>query len=379
MDPQTSRSTNSAPSAARSTLAGGLRVTPFELFGERAVAASAPTAPAPEAPSSSTGVAARPGHAFLFKEPSDVPLLVSSNCPTTLCNYRCTYCYLDHDGRDGATEDKAVVHWNRTVDRIATIPRPLYLAIGTEGEPLTVKPFWETLRRLSARENVKGFWFPTNLSRPIEKLAEGVDIGKLGLTASLHPSEFKDHDRDLDLFLSRCRWVVDNGGSVVINFILTPGQFELFPVYRYIARQHGIAMTCNVFKGEFEGKSYPDAYTEADHARIEEFFADRPLVHHYMSGAPSRGVACHAGQDALEVHPVTGQVLNCPFAQEKMGSIWDDDFQIRTKPSACSTDWCQCHWTIGLMAEVTKKFKRTRAIFDFEAREPGEVGEHPFA
>ena len=31
-------------------------------------------------------------------------------------------------------------------------------------------------------------------------------------------------------------------GDVVINFILTPGQFELFPAYRWIARQRGIEM-----------------------------------------------------------------------------------------------------------------------------------------
>ncbi|MEZ5977858.1 MAG: hypothetical protein R3F34_06545 [Planctomycetota bacterium] len=320
----------------------------------------------------------REGHEFLFSRPSTVPLLVSCNCPSTLCNYRCSYCYLDHDGRDGAREDRAFKHWERTVDRIVRIPRPLYLAIGTEGEPLTVKPFWDVLRRLSQLENVRGFWFPTNLSRPIEKFAEGIDRRKLGLTASLHPSEFRDHDRDLASFLARASWVVEGGGDVVVNFILSPDQLDLYPAYRFIAREHGLASTVNVFKGEYRGKSYPEAYTEEDHEKIESYLADRPFVHHFMSGASSRGVQCHAGQDSIHVDPVLGTVENCPFAREPMGSIWDDRFQIRSRTTSCSTDWCKCHWTIGLMKDVAKRTKRTRSIFAYETRPEGQDGEHPF-
>ncbi|MEM8711017.1 MAG: radical SAM protein [Planctomycetota bacterium] len=322
---------------------------------------------------------AKPDHRdYLFRDHSDVPLLVSCNCPSTLCNYRCSYCYLDHDGRNAKKEDAAFKKWDRIVDRVAEIPRPLFLAIGTEGEPLTIKPFWDTLRRLSKHDHVKGFWFPTNMSRDIKKLSEGMDVSKLGLTASLHPSEFKNHDKDFDAFLSRCEWVIEQGGDVVINFILTPGQFDLFPAYRWIARQRGIPMTANVFKGEWQGKTYPAAYTEEDHARIDGFFSDRPLVHEFMSGRSSRGELCNAGRDMLHLNSTTGEVMNCPFALEHMGSIWDDDFSVRPGLSACSTDWCKCHWTIGLMDGMTKKFKRTKSIMNYEVREEGEVGKRPF-
>ncbi|MCB9915021.1 MAG: radical SAM protein [Planctomycetes bacterium] len=324
------------------------------------------------------GAAPAPG-ARIFQDPSDVPLLVSCNCPTTLCNYRCSYCYLDHDARDGAREGRALRVWERIVDRIAEIRRPLFLAIGTQGEPLTVKPFWDVLRRLSALEHVRGFWFPTNLSRPIEHLAEGVDIAKLGLTASLHPSEFRNHDRDLEAFLSRCEWVRERGGDVVINFILTPDQFGLFPAYRWIARERGLPMTANVFKGVYQGRSYPESYTKDDHARIEEFFADRPLVHDFMSGRSSRGVACNAGRDLLHVDEATGAVWNCPFALEPMGSIFDDELAVRTSASPCSTDWCKCHWTIGMIEEMTQRFRRTKSILNYEPREELTPGARPFA
>lgn len=315
----------------------------------------------------------------LFKSPSDTPLMISCNCPSTLCNYRCSYCYLDHDGRNAQAEERAFRSWDRIMDRLVQIPRPLVLAIGTEGEPLTVKPFWDTLRRLSKFDHVRGFWFPTNLSRPIEKLAEGVDVSKLGLTASLHPSEFRDHDRDLDAFFARCEWVRENGGHVVINFILTPNQFDLFPAYRWAARKRGIPMTANVFKGMWNGASYPESYTPEDHAKIREFFSDRPLVHEFMSGRSSRGVACHAGQDMVHVHAVTGQVVNCPFAQEPLGSIWDDELTIRDSSSPCSTDWCRCHWTIGFMEQVSVRYRRTRSIMHYEERETPTVGARPLA
>lgn len=315
----------------------------------------------------------------VFREASDAPLLVSCNCPTTLCNYRCSYCYLDHDNRDAKGEARGVRAWQRTMERIIKIKRPLYLAIGTEGEPLVVKPFFDLLRQISPLEHVKGIWFPTNLSRPIEEIAEGVDISKLGLTASLHPSEFSDHDRSLNNFLSRCEWVRENGGDVVINFILTPGQFDLFPAYRWIARERGIPMTANVFKGVYQGKSYPESYTEEEHALFKEFFEDRPLVHEFMSGRSSRGVPCNAGRDLIHVEAARGAVWNCPFAMEPMGSIWDDDFSVRNCSSPCTTDWCECHWTIGLTEEMSERFSRTKSILNYEARSEPRAGARPFS
>ena len=321
---------------------------------------------------------ASPASVPLFGQPSELPLLVSCNCPFTLCNYRCSYCYLDHDGRDAKQERRQFRRWNRTIDRIVEIPRPLLLSIGTQGEPVANKMFWDTLRRLSPLEHVRGFWFPTNLSRPLEALTEGIDISKLGITGSLHPTEFKKHDKDLDFFFEQCQWVVDRGGDVVVNFILTPDQIESFPAYRYIARERGFDMTVNIFKGEYRGQTYPDAYTPEEHERIREYFSDRPMVHKFMSGHMSYGVDCAAGRDMIHIEE-DGQVLNCPFAREPMGSIFDDDFEIRSETSPCSTDWCRCHWTIGLMTGMVERYRRTKNILRYEERDAEDPVRSAFA
>lgn len=335
------------------------------------IGSALPAATARAAPSTPT--------VSLFEHASDAPLLVACNCPWTLCNYRCHYCYLDHDGRRAQAEELAFDQWEHVIDRVCEIPRPLYLAAGTDGEPLTSPRFWQTLRRLTAHDHVKGIWFPTNLSRPIERMAEGVDVSKLGLTASLHPTEFENHDRELSQFLDRCRWVIDNGGDVVINFILTPQHIPLFPLYRYIARQREIPMTANVFRGEHEGRAYPEAFSTQEHAAMREYFSDRPFVYEFMSGRSSRGVECTAGRDSIHVDATTGAVTNCQFAREPMGSIFDPHFQIRSKTSACSADWCKCHWTNGLISSAAQRYRRTRGIFHFEARPEGDVGSNPFA
>lgn len=322
--------------------------------------------------------APRAGHSFVFRQPSEKTLMVSCNCPYTLCNYRCSYCYLDHDARNAEREQKQFEQWERVIDRIVTIPRPLILSIGTQGEPLASRPFWDTLRRLSPLDHVKGFWFPTNMSRRLEPIVEGIDVSKLGITASLHPSEFRKHDRDLDFFFEQCQWVVDRGGDIVINFILTPDQLDLCSAYRYIARERGFAMTVNVFKGEFNGQEYPGAYTPEEHEKIKEFFADRPIVHKFMSGHTSYGVDCTAGRDLIHVEE-DGSVYNCPFAREHMGSIDDPNLEIRTGTSPCSTSWCRCHWTIGLMSSMVERYKRTKNILRYEVREPGDSAENAFA
>jgi MoaA/NifB/PqqE/SkfB family radical SAM enzyme len=332
-----------------------------------------------------TGLAATPGQmlaspsAFvpLFRHATEAPLLVACNCPLSLCNYRCDYCYLDHEKRDHAAEQRKLADWNRLIDRIVEIPRPLLLALGTVGEPVANQAFWDTLRRVSPLEHVRRFWFPSNLSRPLEPLTRGVDVAKLGVTASLHPSEFRNHDRDFRFFLDQCRWIVDRGGDVVVNFILTPAQIPLYPAYRFAARERGLATTVNVFKGEYQGRTYPEAYTPEEHERIREYLADRPIVHEYMSGKSSRGVDCTAGRDMITVE-LDGRVLNCPFAREPLGSIFDPNLQVRAGTSPCSTAWCACHWTIGMMSSMVARFRRTRGILTYEERESGAPAVNAF-
>lgn len=313
----------------------------------------------------------------VFQTQSGVPLLVACNCPIGACNYRCHYCYLDHEGRNRKAEREAFARWEKVLERVVAIPRPLILAIGTSGEPLVIPPFWEVLRRLSPLPNVRAFWFPTNLSRPIEPLLAGIDVGKIGITASLHPSQFKDPQQELDLFLQRGRWLYEHGGDVVVNFILTPDQIPFYWKYHQVVSSAGLDMTANVFRGEYLGLPYPESYTQPQREIIEEILGDELFVLEYMSGKDCFGMPCTAGRDAITVE-LDGTVYNCPFAREKLGSIFDPDFSIYAENGRCTTNWCKCHWSIGLMEPIVARYRRTRNIFRFERRLPGERGEHAF-
>lgn len=333
--------------------------------------ATMPVARPPKAPSAKNLIP-------LYRTVSELPLLVASNCPFSLCNYRCHYCYLDHDNPPPKKKaDTEFSQWLAVMGRVIEIPRPLYLAIGTVGEPMASRKFWDTLRALSPLDHVRGFWFPTNLSRPLEKMARGVDPKKLGLTGSFHPSEFRNFDRDFDFFIRQCAWLLDRGGDVYVNFILSPDQIDKWHTYQARFAKHGIQMTANVFKGKHQGKTYPEAYTPEQLEIIRDIFKTRPYIFKYMSGTSSRGVSCTAGRDFIKVEP-DGTVLNCQFARVKMGNIFDDDLMVYSNVRPCTTNWCECHWNIGFMEENVRRFRRTRSIFRYEERPAGEIGEQAF-
>jgi MoaA/NifB/PqqE/SkfB family radical SAM enzyme len=308
---------------------------------------------------------------------NESPLLVSLNCPSTQCNYRCSYCYLTQKSRS-STNKEAVREWQMILNHCIRIQRPLYLAIGTYGEPLLLQPFWKTLREIMAKDKIVGVWFPSNLSLPLDKYLHGIPVEKLGIVGTLHPSQFGNFERDFEFFFKQCLWLKEHGSDIVVNYVLTPDQIESFFAYKEIFAKEGIGMTANIFKGSWDGKNYPESYTEIELQLIEEVFENEAFIYDYMSQKKSSlGAECTAGRYMIHIEN-DGIVYSCPFSRVKLGRVTDNNLTIYDDNHRCSTNWCKCHWTIGFIVEVVRKYKRLHGIFSFEQRPPGEAGSNPF-
>ena len=167
----------------------------------------------------------------LFESADGNPIMIISPAPARTCNYRCEYCYHHDYGFHKNTE--ATERWSDAIlTAVTRIRRPIRLSAGAMGEPLFIPKWRETALKILERENVLSLAFVSNLTHDVEKFVERVDPNRIAVMASLHPTQFKDHDRDWNAFLGRLAYLKKAGVSVVVNYVLTPDQVNKFVEYR---------------------------------------------------------------------------------------------------------------------------------------------------
>lgn len=319
--------------------------------------------------------------ADLFQPGNELLFLMTDSPPTT-CNYRCPYCFFNDKTQGGMGFLKLQPEyelWAEVIQTaVAKIQRPLMLSIGPRGEALAIPPWWDLLRKLCALEKVRSVAFVSNLSLPIAPHLTGIDLHKIGLTATLHPSQYRDPERDFNAFFGQVSWLREHGVRVVVNYVLTPDQIPHFHIYRARFREIGVTMTANLFRGTFNGKLYPDSFTSEELRVAREYLKDVPYIYEYQSHAISPyGHSCTAGR-ALVFLENDGAVFNCNFARERLGSIYDDQLFVFDENCQCSSTRCECKWTIPLQEEFVHDYVAVGNIHEFRRRPPGEIGVHPF-
>ena len=313
----------------------------------------------------------------IFKEKKEGSLTVVFDCPSKICNYRCPYCF--HQPAGFNHDQKEFLQWQQLLDVIlAKIKRPLYLVIGPCGEPLVLPEWWPVVRNILKMTNVKTLCFVSNLSVPIANFMDGIDASKIGVKASLHPTQYKD-DKDLHFFIDQAIYLKNAGAHIVVNYVLAPYQLKDFPKYRNMFNKVGIQFTANVCREIYDGKVYPESYTEEELDLMKGFLSSEPFIFDYQSHRKNPlGEPCAAGKDCIYV-TLDGSVYNCVFDKQKIGSLLDEELPIYAQNCLCGSNVCECHWSIGLMEHVYRRYKKPHfPIIGYTLRDHGEIGKHPY-
>ena len=218
----------------------------------------------------------------------------------------------------------------------------------------------------------------TNLSRPLVSHLEGLPMSKLGIKASLHPSQFKDVKKELEFFIEEALRLKKSGATIVVNYVLAPGQFRDFPKYKRMFDKLGILLTANIFRGSFNGAEYPEAFEPEELSLMKEYLSFEPFIFDYQTHQKNPyGMKCVAGRYCVYIK-MDGTVYNCPFALEKIGSIFDSELNAYSENCVCTANACECQWSIGLLEDIVMDYKRPKHFFGYEPRPEGETGTHPF-
>ena len=316
----------------------------------------------------------------IFKKEDETPLFIECDCPSSICNYRCPYCFLPKNLGGYFSAEKEFKLWKKTLlALLRKVKRPMILSIGPYGEPLVQRKWKKVFRYVVKKSNVRMVTFVTNLSLPIRLLLKGINPEKVGIAATLHPTQFKDGTEDFDFFLEQAIFLKEVGVKFIINYVFIPYQLPDFLEYRKIFNEHGITVTGNLFRGTWNGKNYPDSYTDEELEMIKVFLKETPFIFDYQTHSlVPRGNKCTAGRFALNVN-YDGKVFPCYYLPETLGSVFDKELYINDCSIICSSNICECKWTIPLQEEIAKKYRCVGNVHDIRKRDGlSDDSVHPF-
>ncbi|MBX3172091.1 MAG: radical SAM protein [Candidatus Eremiobacteraeota bacterium] len=241
------------------------------------------------------------------------------------CNYSCGYCPFakTRNTRSELARDRRQLlrfqHWTaRQTARLGILFTPW-------GEALGHRAYRRTLIELSHQPNLERVAIQTNLSAPLQELAEASP--RLALWATYHPGQ-----TSLQRFAAQCARLDDLNIGYSVGMVGLKEHFadltrlrQLLPPERYL--------WINAYKRR------SDYYTAAD---IDFLKSIDPYFNYNLHRYPSFNTACQAGHRSFAVDG-EGNLRRCHFVGEVLGNIYESDFARHLKPRLCPNQTCGCY------------------------------------
>lgn len=270
------------------------------------------------------------------------------------CNYRCSYCFWPVDAlklrpAPPAEVDHLVSFFDET-----SLTWLLHL---TGGEPFLYPRFVEMVDRLTKTHLVS---VNSNLSSDrVFQFAEEIDPARVPfLNCGFHVGERENRGRIED-FVNKIGRLRAAGFNAFVTYVLYPPLFDRAVRDFAELADKGVPLIPKAFRGTWEGKCYPGAYTQAEKrvfldlsAQAEAAYADMwarmptpPTINPFLdrdlvlNGVQDhRGKLCAAGRNFVRIRE-NGDIQSCG-SLDVIGNVAQGTFQRRTGPSPCQEVEC---------------------------------------
>lgn len=267
--------------------------------------------------------------------PEDCRLRVSWQAPATCTMWPpCPYCSTIVDRQDKPALCGNVEEWRLAWRWLTRLHGPLYLSC-CFGDAISDPEFLELISELARYNKVD---LVTNAIFPLSFLDVLPRNGNVALATSFQPLYW---DYDVDAFIAKRRAIEAAGircGTVEIcgypPFLpYLPKWFERFA-------EEGITASVLPFWGHYEGRAYPQSYTDEERALVYGRVRDIYEYSEALTDIPE-GTVCRAGRDYIYVcwdgevrrclwPPILGHMLRGPY------------LTLLSAPERCSHQTCPC-------------------------------------
>jgi MoaA/NifB/PqqE/SkfB family radical SAM enzyme len=266
---------------------------------------------------------------------------------TDMCNFSCPHC-IGH-ARKITTQyapEKIDIPGLRGFLQQLRLPARFHL---TGGEPLIVENFVQGLKEIT-REHY--FSLITNLVRPNAiEIAHEIDPGKaILIIASAHTIELEQNHL-LDTFLYHCKLLLKNNFNLKVIEVGYPFRMHKVAYYRNLFYDNGIKLYFDPFRGQWNGKIYPEDYTEEE----MELLKLDPFMPTSSEAYRRKDKLCNAGYNIAMVSG-DGKIQPCMFIKKDMGHIYDK-VHFSNELVHCPLDFCPCPYPV-FFPDLYKKARR---------------------
>ncbi|MEM7818296.1 MAG: radical SAM protein [Candidatus Aenigmatarchaeota archaeon] len=256
---------------------------------------------------------------------------------TDYCNFDCVYCH---------PQIKAVKNrplpYSMKSDEVAKCFNQLKkrcLISLSGGEPFLYPDFINLCKHLTKGGNYLSINTNLSVRELIKQFAEEINPKFIkAIYASLHILERERLGLKVDDFINDCLLLQKKKFPLVVYYVMYPPLFSRFEKDCNYLKKRGIkVLALKIFKGFYQNKKYPDAYTEEERKKMIEYpFNEYNYTLGYLSGETykTKGKLCRAGVNFFKVE-VDGWVHRCPADEEDFGNLFKGTFKPKNKPYPC--------------------------------------------
>jgi len=247
---------------------------------------------------------------------------------TRQCNLDCRYCFLEEKPPAPRPDPEAVVRTLKSAHK-------KWFVVITGGEPFLVPDFAGICRTMTRHFRLR---ITTNLSfgDKLRDFVSKVDPARIAMmNVSLHIEE-RERLGTFGAFLENLELLRQHGFRFRVTYVLTPSLITRFSKDFEFFKQRGIEPVPMPFKGNFEGRHYPRAYTRQERQFLRRYNPESEQVMPFRS----RGLSCFAGRWLVCIHP-DGTITRCPSVTEPAGEV-GKKLRLNNGPVPCTAAECNC-------------------------------------
>ena len=252
---------------------------------------------------------------------------------TDCCNLRCTYCISGiNKGIPVGSSSLKKFDIPALLKTLSATGKTFLIGFTGGGEPFIVPNLVEACIAITEHHYIQ---FNTNLTLPaVRRLAEQVNPEKIKhIIASCHTQELKKKNL-LNTYIKHYHLFKNKGVNVVASEVGYPGLLPEVASLRKEFSDKGVNISFGPYIGEFEGKTYPAAYSDEE---IELLGLEREnLVNYYAGHHP-----CNAGYNVAAV-TMDGNIQPCSrVVGPSLGNIYSG-IKFNASMTICPYERCGC-------------------------------------
>jgi MoaA/NifB/PqqE/SkfB family radical SAM enzyme len=245
------------------------------------------------------------------------------------CNFQCRYCYIT------PSVAEKTVHGSQIKKALKNTGKNWIIGI-TGGEPFIYPDFVGSCKALTQEYRIS---LDTNLSprSVVEQFVHEIDPERVEyIYASTHIEE-RERKGAVSEFIENIHLLRKYKFDPIVNYVMHPTLIDRFREdYKFFA-SNDIKLEPKPFKGKYNGKIYPGAYTKYEEGLILKYNPNAIKLVPFKS----KGLRCNAGRSFIRIQP-DGSITRCDSETTVIGDVFSD-IKLAGDPKPCALDVCGCN------------------------------------